>query len=227
MSVDNQSNLMNDWRFGIDVLLHQIALGDQEALEVFQMRFMNRIMSCIRRYIDDPSETEFLFNDILYKIYIKSHSYKGHTDLSAWGWVSRISYRMAINYTRKDRSRKNIEIQVSDLQHESNDGSNEIMDPIDFLVPEELGIEESLVKKQDFKDFLSTLTQKEILVSVLLYKDNNSQKVAKILQISAARVSQLIQSVLSKAVIFCLWKKQDGSSKSKSKEQQLINPKQV
>jgi RNA polymerase sigma factor (sigma-70 family) len=201
MSLHQRSATSGDWNKGIHGILAEIAQDQSEALATLELLIKYKVMEILRGYIDDPDEADSLFSQILWKIWENIRSYRGQTDANAWNWIARISKNMAFDYLRVLKNRRDDEWQETDLEPipGKDDSSGDTPPPMDTFASKGPSVEASVEHEQAFKELYISLTEQERLVFKMKFMGKSRSEIAIHLQITTARVSQIIMAIRTKA----------------------------
>jgi RNA polymerase sigma factor (sigma-70 family) len=174
---------------GIHDLLTLTAQGEQEAFIALYDKMVGVNMNgpLVRRIRSrfsslDDTQIENIVQHTMLKVFEKAHQYTGQTDNRAQSWVWRIAFNKGIDTV-------NVKEIVEDVEtvfyYVNDDGNTE-------------NSEESCIENEDWEQFLTSLSSRQKQVVTLLSQGYEREEIAKMLEISAPRVSQLLTEILGK-----------------------------
>ncbi len=88
-------------------LFERIKAGDNEAFDELYKLHHERVLSAVRRFIQDDGTIDFLVNGVFARVWQvrnTSSAYKGGSSLATW--ITRIAYNEALMYIRKNQPEK-------------------------------------------------------------------------------------------------------------------------
>lgn len=95
------------------ILLRQISEDrDPQAMQVFYEQYRSRLLPFLRRLTSDSALIEEAYNDVMMKVWHKSHQFRGQSKVSSW--VFSIGYRACLRLVKNQSRRENIMQQMSD-----------------------------------------------------------------------------------------------------------------
>lgn len=84
-----------------EVVLKQIAQGDEEALAVFYRRYEARLFNFIQTKLHDAFEAADVLNEVFLEVWHKAGSFQGRSKVSTW--LFSIAYYKVVDRLRKTR----------------------------------------------------------------------------------------------------------------------------
>ncbi|MDD5035023.1 MAG: RNA polymerase sigma factor RpoE [Methylococcaceae bacterium] len=119
-------------------LVRRVQGGEKKAFDLLVLKYQNRIIQLINRYIRDPHEAQDIAQETFIKAYRALPSFRG--DSAFYTWIYRIAINTAKNYLAA-RSRRpsddEIELEVAE-QFEGESGLKDHETPEGVLMSEEL-----------------------------------------------------------------------------------------
>jgi RNA polymerase sigma-70 factor (ECF subfamily) len=120
-------------------LVRRVQRGDKKAFDLLVLKYQNRIIQLINRYVRDPHEAQDIAQETFIKAYRAMPSFRG--DSAFYTWIYRIAINTAKNHIAA-RSRRptddEIEVEVAE-QFEGENGLRDQETPEGILLSEELG----------------------------------------------------------------------------------------
>jgi RNA polymerase sigma-70 factor (ECF subfamily) len=132
-------------------LVRRVQAGDKKAFDLLVLKYQNRIVQLINRYIRDPHEALDIAQDTFIKAYRALPSFRGES--AFYTWIYRIAINTAKNHIAT-RSRRptddDIDVDIAE-QFENAPGLRDQETPEGLLLTEELGqvIQEALDELPD------------------------------------------------------------------------------
>ncbi len=128
---------------------------DHTAMEALYVQYRPRLTSFLRRLTTDENVIEEAYNDVMLKVWDKSHQFQGQSKVSSW--VFSTAYRACLRMVKKQKFRQGI-VDVF--------GPNETQDEAPDM---STSIEENLLQTNLIGQALETLSAKHRLVIELCY----------------------------------------------------------
>jgi RNA polymerase sigma-70 factor (ECF subfamily) len=120
-------------------LVSRVQRGDKQAFNLLVLKYQNRIIQLINRYVRDPHEAQDIAQETFIKAYRALASFRG--DSAFYTWIYRIAINTAKNHLAA-RSRRptddEIEVEIAE-QFESENSLRDQETPEGILLSEELG----------------------------------------------------------------------------------------
>ncbi len=120
-------------------LVRRVQNGDKKAFDLLVIKYQNRIIQLINRYVRDHHESQDIAQETFVKAYRALASFRG--DSAFYTWIYRIAINTAKNHLAS-RSRRptedEIEVEVAE-QFESENSLRDQETPEGILLSEELG----------------------------------------------------------------------------------------
>ncbi|MEL7149016.1 MAG: sigma-70 family RNA polymerase sigma factor, partial [Bacteroidota bacterium] len=85
-------------------LVNKVIQGDQHATRQLIEQYQRLVVHTVARLIDDNQDREELCQDVFMKVFKHIGSFKFDSKLSTW--IATIAYRLAINFLKKQKRRK-------------------------------------------------------------------------------------------------------------------------
>ena len=130
---------------GIDqALVERVQKGDKQAFDVLVLKYQNKIIQLVNRYVHDPEEARDVAQDAFIKAYKAVGRFRG--DSAFYTWLYRIAINTAKNHlVAGGRRPPNIDIDAQDAEHyDSAMGLKEYATPERLLLKDEI---EALIAK--------------------------------------------------------------------------------
>lgn len=84
---------------GDEHLIRRIAGGDDEAFNELYKKYKPKLIPHLRKWLCEPDQAEDAFQDTMIRVYRYAKGFGGKS--SAYTWIYRIAYRVAIDYNYK------------------------------------------------------------------------------------------------------------------------------
>jgi RNA polymerase sigma-70 factor (ECF subfamily) len=120
-------------------LVRRVQKGDKKAFDLLVLKYQNRIIQLINRYVRDPHESQDIAQETFIKAYRAMASFRG--DSAFYTWIYRIAINTAKNHLAA-RSRRPTDDEIEVEVAEQFEGENSLRDqetPEGILLSEELG----------------------------------------------------------------------------------------
>ncbi len=120
-------------------LVRRVQKGDKKAFDLLVIKYQNRIIQLINRYVRDPHEAQDIAQETFIKAYRAMASFRG--DSAFYTWIYRIAINTAKNHIAA-RSRRPTDDEIEVEVAEQFEGENSLRDqetPEGILLSEELG----------------------------------------------------------------------------------------
>lgn len=120
-------------------LVRRVQKGDKKAFDLLVIKYQNRIIQLINRYVRDPHEAQDIAQETFIKAYRAMASFRG--DSAFYTWIYRIAINTAKNHLAA-RSRRPTDDEIEVEVAEQFEGENSLRDqetPEGILLSEELG----------------------------------------------------------------------------------------
>jgi len=130
---------------GIDqALVERVQKGDKQAFDVLVLKYQNKIIQLVNRYVHDPEEARDVAQDAFIKAYKAVGRFRG--DSAFYTWLYRIAINTAKNHlVAGGRRPPNIDIDAQDAEHyDGAMGLKEYATPERLLLKDEI---EALIAK--------------------------------------------------------------------------------
>jgi len=130
---------------GIDqALVERVQKGDKKAFDVLVLKYQNKIIQLVNRYVHDPEEARDVAQDAFIKAYKAVGRFRG--DSAFYTWLYRIAINTAKNHlVAGGRRPPNIDIDAQDAeQYDGAMGLKEYATPERLLLKDEI---EALIAK--------------------------------------------------------------------------------
>ncbi|WP_052063879.1 sigma-70 family RNA polymerase sigma factor [Nitrincola sp. A-D6] len=100
-----------------EMLLKQIARGDEEALAVFYRRYESRLFNFIQTKLHDAFEAADILNEVFLEVWHKAGSFQGRSKVSTW--LFSIAYYKVVDRLRKIRPKQLEDEAMAEIADES------------------------------------------------------------------------------------------------------------
>ncbi len=143
-------------------LVERVQKGDKKAFDVLVLKYQQRVMNILSRYVRDPSEVQDLAQETFIKAYRALANFRG--DSAFYTWIYRIAINTAKNFlVAQGRRPPRDDIEASEAeQYAGADGLQENASPERLLLKDEIG-EMVLKTIEELPDDLKTaITLREI-----------------------------------------------------------------
>ncbi len=119
-------------------LVERVQKGDKKAFDVLVLKYQQRVMNILSRYVRDPSEVQDLAQETFIKAYRALATFRG--DSAFYTWVYRIAINTAKNFiVAQGRRPPKDDIEASEAeQYSSADGLREHASPERILLKDEI-----------------------------------------------------------------------------------------
>jgi RNA polymerase sigma-70 factor (ECF subfamily) len=120
-------------------LVRRVQRGDKKAFDLLVLKYQNRIVQLINRYVRDAHEAQDIAQETFIKAYRAMASFRG--DSAFYTWIYRIAINTAKNHLAA-RSRRPTDDEIEVEVAEQFEGENSLRDqetPEGILLSEELG----------------------------------------------------------------------------------------
>ncbi len=155
--------------------------GNEQALAELVERHKRRVMSFIKKYINEQTTADDIFQDTFFKVVHTLKSGKYNEEGRFLPWVTTIAHNLCIDYFRHEKKMPSVN------KGQSDDGE----DSYDFwerLNLRQGNIEDKLVKmqkKSDLKAIVALLPQEQKEIIILrLYKEMSFKEISEMYNIS-------------------------------------------
>lgn len=143
-------------------LVRRVQRGDKKAFDLLVLKYQNRIIQLINRYVRDPYEAQDIAQETFIKAYRALGSFRG--DSAFYTWIYRIAINTAKNHLAA-RSRRptddEIEVEVAE-QFESENSLRDQETPEGVLLSEELGQTIQLALEELPNELRTAITLREM-----------------------------------------------------------------
>ncbi len=143
-------------------LVERVQKGDKKAFDVLVLKYQQRVMNILSRYVRDPSEVQDLAQETFIKAYRALANFRG--DSAFYTWIYRIAINTAKNFlVAQGRRPPRDDIEASEAeQYAGADGLQENASPERLLLKDEIG--EMVLKTIDElpDDLKTAITLREI-----------------------------------------------------------------
>lgn len=155
-------------------LIEQYLSGDEKALEILVVRYLNQIYVFVSQFIKRTRDAEDVTQEVFIKLWKNLKKYDQTKSFKAW--IYQISRNTCIDYLRK----KN-EVLFSELKREDDDGDMEL-----DLAVDEMPLPDALFDKNNLPDLVTAamekLPAKQRIVLHLYFRDGLTfQEIADVL----------------------------------------------
>ena len=119
-------------------LVERVQKGDKKAFDILVLKYQQRVMNILSRYVRDPSEVQDLAQETFIKAYRALASFRG--DSAFYTWVYRIAINTAKNFivAQKRRPPKD-DVEASEAeQFSGSEGLHEHASPERILLKDEI-----------------------------------------------------------------------------------------
>lgn len=120
-------------------LVRRVQRGDKKAFDLLVLKYQNRIIQLINRYVRDPHEAQDIAQETFIKAYRAMASFRG--DSAFYTWIYRIAINTAKNHIAARARRPTddeIEVEIAE-QFEGESSLRDQETPEGILLSEELG----------------------------------------------------------------------------------------
>ena len=119
-------------------LVERVQKGDKKAFDILVLKYQQRVMNILSRYVRDPSEVQDLAQETFIKAYRALASFRG--DSAFYTWVYRIAINTAKNFiVAQGRRPPRDDIESSEAeQYDGADGLREHASPERVLLKDEI-----------------------------------------------------------------------------------------
>ena len=120
-------------------LVRRVQKGDKKAFDLLVLKYQNRIIQLINRYVRDPYEAQDIAQETFIKAYRAMASFRG--DSAFYTWIYRIAINTAKNHIAARARRPTddeIEVEIAE-QFEGESSLRDQETPEGILLSEELG----------------------------------------------------------------------------------------
>ena len=119
-------------------LVERVQKGDKKAFDILVLKYQQRVMNILSRYVRDPSEVQDLAQETFIKAYRALASFRG--DSAFYTWVYRIAINTAKNFiVAQGRRPPRDDIEASEAeQFTGADGLREHASPERILLKDEI-----------------------------------------------------------------------------------------
>ena len=186
----------------LDALIREVSKENEIAFEELVVRICTKLTRKVERigevyfYLSD---SDAVLNEVLFKTWSKSASFKGSSEKEAWAWLYRITTHTAID---KYRQLKRTSEKTRALEAESDiSDTNETKKWREQYALPSPNIQKVVEDKEAFNLFLESLSKQELSVVKLIFDGLLKKEAAKKLGISPARVSQIMKKLTKKVEI--------------------------
>jgi RNA polymerase sigma factor (sigma-70 family) len=191
---------------GLHDLLRDIAeRKDEHALERVIEMVEIPLKAKIRRLSSalDDGQIKGIFSQVMLSVWLCAGDYRGgdrgDPEMSAWAWIHSITRNGTIDVVRKIERRKTKEIQSADLVSlrgmQDFDGES-LFELLGSQDPSPL---DRITDNEGYKEFIETLDLREAQIIEMRLGKKSQKEIAKILDISEARVSQIMKDLTMRA----------------------------
>jgi len=143
-------------------LIERIKKGEKEAFDVLVLKYQNKVVKLISRYVHDQSEALDVAQEAFIKAYRAIPSFRG--DSAFYTWLYRIAINTAKNHL-VSQGRRPPAVDVEVLDAEQFDGSTDLKDygtPEEYLIRDE--VEKTILEAMEAlpDDLRTAITLREI-----------------------------------------------------------------
>ena len=119
-------------------LVERVQKGDKKAFDILVLKYQQRVMNILSRYVRDPSEVQDLAQETFIKAYRALATFRG--DSAFYTWVYRIAINTAKNFiVAQGRRPPRDDIEASEAeQYSGADGLREHASPERILLKDEI-----------------------------------------------------------------------------------------
>ena len=119
-------------------LVERVQKGDKKAFDILVLKYQQRVMSILSRYVRDASEVQDLAQETFIKAYRALATFRG--DSAFYTWVYRIAINTAKNFiVAQGRRPPRDDVEASDAeQYDGADGLQENASPERLLLKDEI-----------------------------------------------------------------------------------------
>ncbi len=120
-------------------LVERVQKGDKKAFDLLVIKYQQRVMNILSRYVRDPAEVQDLAQETFIKAYRALASFRG--DSAFYTWVYRIAINTAKNFlVAQGRRPPRDDVEASEAeQYAGADGLQENASPERILLKDEIG----------------------------------------------------------------------------------------
>jgi RNA polymerase sigma-70 factor (ECF subfamily) len=123
-----------------EALVKRVQAGDKKAFDLLVLKYQNRVIHLVNRYLRDPSEAQDVAQDAFIKAYRAIATFRGES--AFYTWIYRIAINTAKNHMM-NRSRRPAEEDIDPEVAEQFEGVDSLKDvdtPDAILVSEEIAV---------------------------------------------------------------------------------------
>ena len=171
-------------------LLTQLAAGNEEPFLLVYDDFFTALTRFICRQFPDigDDDVEDLAENTMLRLRSRAFMYQGDRDEAAWRWITTIARRLALDFIRRNK-------RFSSMDEENDEGSTKH----EFQADPATEPENAANDHKDWSEFYCCLSPRQGDVFSLYMEGLAEYKIAARLNISTARVSQILKAVVVKA----------------------------
>lgn len=118
------------------LLVEKVLLGDNKAFDLLVLKYQQRIVQLVNRFVKDPSEAQDVAQEAFIKAYRALPKFRG--DSAFYTWLYRISINTAKNYlVSRSRRHSDYEVDVQNAEQVENAPQLKGMDTPDSVLMNE------------------------------------------------------------------------------------------
>ncbi len=156
-------------------LISRAAQGDETAFTELVEKYKHRVLATIHRYVQDPSASADLAQEVFIKVWEKARTFSGKSRFSTW------LYRIVVNHCMNHRAKRK-RTRTVELNESIPDGSRNVEETHDYKQ-----------KVLNLKQAVAELPGRQRMVLILFkFEEYPVREVARIMGLSFSATQSLI-----------------------------------